>query len=197
LEELNLSNCPISDAGLAVLRELPELRRLNLFWNGAVTDAGIGHVRECHKLERINLMGTSTGDGALRALSGKPSLMHFQSGNGMTDAGVRLLHEIPSFVEWRGVEPRLGLLGYLPDATHVSMRGSITDRGMESLVGLDGLFGLNIDQSGMAVTPAGLRPLVKLAHLGFLAYDATDEAMPIIASLPHLRRLGCQDTTAG
>jgi hypothetical protein len=35
-----------------------------------------------------------------------------------------------------------------------------------------------------------------LPHLGWLAFDATNEAMPIIASMPRLRLLACQDTVA-
>jgi hypothetical protein len=77
------------------------------------------------------------------------------------------------------------------------LRGSITDRGLATLVGLDGLFGLNVDDSHLAITSAGLEPLVSLPHLGFLAFDAKDESMPYIAAMPHLRFLMCQDTEAG
>jgi hypothetical protein len=77
------------------------------------------------------------------------------------------------------------------------LRGSITDQGLASLAGLDGLFGLNVDDSHLAITAAGLAPLVSLPHLGFLAFDATDEAMAHIAAMPHLRFLMCQDTNAG
>jgi hypothetical protein len=47
------------------------------------------------------------------------------------------------------------------------------------------------------VTSAGLAPLVTLPNLGWLAFDATDESMPYIATMPRLRFLGCQDTVAG
>ena len=65
------------------------------------------------------------------------------------------------------------------------------------LVGLDGLFGLNLDDSNLAVTAAGLKPLAKLPNLGWLGFDATDKAMPHIAAMPRLRMLMCQDTAAG
>jgi hypothetical protein len=64
-------------------------------------------------------------------------------------------------------------------------------------VGLDGLFALNIDDARLAITGAGLAPLTQLPHLGVLAFDATDESMPFIAALPHLRFVLCQDTVAG
>lgn len=65
-------------------------------------------------------------------------------------------------------------------------------RGFKQLVGLDGLFALNVGGER-----AALAPLAQLPHLGWLAFDATDESMPNIAALPHLRFLMCQDTTAG
>jgi len=77
------------------------------------------------------------------------------------------------------------------------LRGSFTDRGMAKLVGLDGLFALNIDGNQLAITGAGLAPLVNLPQLGWLAFDAKDESMPYIAALPKLRFLMCQDTVAG
>jgi len=79
----------------------------------------------------------------------------------------------------------------------LSLRGSFTDKGMSSLRGLDGLFALNLDASELAVTSAGLAPLVTLPNLGWLAFDAKDDAMPYIAAMPRLRFLGCQDTVAG
>ena len=41
-----------------------------------------------------------------------------------------------------------------------SLRGPFTDRGMQHLRGLDGLFGLDIDDSRLGITPAGLEPLL-------------------------------------
>lgn len=77
-------------------------------------------------------------------------------------------------------------------------RGPFTDRGLANLAGLDGLFGLNVDAAELAITPAGLAPLVTgLANLGWLAFDANDEAMQFIGQMPRLRFLGCQDTITG
>jgi hypothetical protein len=76
------------------------------------------------------------------------------------------------------------------------LRGLFTDKGMAQLVGLDGLFALNVDSDQLAITGAGLAPLVNLANLGWLAFDAKDESMPYIAALPRLRFLLCQDTVA-
>ena len=46
------------------------------------------------------------------------------------------------------------------------LRGSFTNAGLAQLVGLEGLFGLNVDSSQLAITGAALAPLVDLPHLG-------------------------------
>ena len=58
----------------------------------------------------MNLAWTATGDGALRALAGKPHLHTFRSGNGVTDAGIALLHELPVFKTWQGGPEHMALL---------------------------------------------------------------------------------------
>jgi Leucine Rich repeat len=195
LQHLDLSGTAITDRGLAVLRELPALETVSLAMT-RVTDAGIAFLSACEKLERVNLSWTHTGDGAIRSLAGKAKLHHFWSGNGVTDAGLALLHEFPVYKRWQGGEPTMALLSYDAGPNMLFVRGPFTNRGMRGLKGLDGLFGLNIDASELAVTGEGLEPLVSLANFGWLAFDARDDAMPHIARMPKLRFLGCQDTVA-
>jgi Leucine Rich repeat len=196
LRHLDLSGTGVTDEGLEVLQALPELETVALRWTH-VTDAGAAHLSGCERLKSVSLQGTSTGDGALRALAGKTRLCELRTGNAVTDAGLALLHEFPAFKSWRGGEPTMGLLSYDAGPNYLLLRGSITDRGMAQLVGLDGLFALNLDASELGLTAAGLAPLVGLPQLGWLAFDATDDAMPLIARMPRLRFLGCQDTVAG
>jgi hypothetical protein len=120
-----------------------------------------------------------------------------RTGNAVTDAGLALLHEFPIFRRWHGGEPSMGLLSYDAGPNYLLLRGPFTDRGMAQLEGLCGLFALNLDASELAITAAGLGPLIGLPNLGWLAVDATDDAMPYIARMPRLRFLGCQDTVAG
>ena len=54
----------------------------------------------------------------------------------------------------------MALLSYRSAPNQLALRGKFTDRGMQHLRGLDGLFGLNIDDSALALTPAALEPLV-------------------------------------
>jgi len=196
LTHLNLAGCDITDRGLDVLTRLPALETLVLAWT-PMTDAGASHLASCEHLRSVNLGGTLSGDGAIRALAGKRQLRDFRSGNGVTDAGLALLHDLPVFKRWQGGDTRMALLS--PDArpNFLMLRGPFTDAGMAQLVGLDGLFALNLDTDQLAITGAGLAPLVNLPHLGWLAFDAKDDSMPHIAALPHLRFLMCQDTVAG
>jgi ankyrin repeat protein len=197
LQNLDLSGSSITDRGLDVLRELPELRTFRLVHQHGVTDSGVANLSRCENLALVDLMGTATGDGAVKALTGKRNLRHFKSGNAVTDAGLALFHDFPVFKTWQGGEISRALLDFAAEPNHLMVRGPFTDDGLANLVGLDGLFSLNVDSSVRAITGAGLVPLAHLPNLGSLAFDATDESMPYIAALPHLRFLSCQDTVAG
>jgi hypothetical protein len=172
ITHLDLSGSPVTERGLEVLRHLP-------------------------RLESLNLMFTNTGDGAIRLLAGRESLRHFWSGHQVTDAGLALLHDIPAFKTWLGGEARMALLSYECAPNQLTLRGTFTDRGMQALRGLEGLFGLNVDDARLAISAAAMEPLTSLPNLGWLAVDARDDWMPYIADMPRLRFLGVQDTAAG
>ena len=196
LKLLDLSGTSITDSGLEVLRHLPALENLSLAGT-AISDTGARELAHCDSLVRLDLGWTRTGDGAVRALAGKRALTHFSSGVGVTDAGIPSLHEIPVFKLWQGGDVWNGLTSYDSEPNHLSIRGPFTDRGMQHMRGLDGLAGLNLDDSHLAITAAALEPLVSLPNLTWLAVDAKDDWMPHIAQMPSLRFLGIQDTVAG
>ena len=196
LKHLDLSATAVTDRGLEVLRELPTLESVSLAMT-RVTDRGVAHLAPCQELRRVNLSWTHTGDAALKALAGKPKLHELASGNELSDAGIAVLHELPVFKSWHGGETRMGLLSYRVLPNQLLLRGSFTDRGMQHIRGLDGLFGLNLDDRNLAIGAAALEPLVSLPHLEWLAVDARDDWMPHIARMPRLRFLGVQDTVAG
>jgi len=196
LKRLDLSGTSITDRGLEVLRHLPALENLSLSGT-AITDAGARELAHCHSLARLDLGWTRTGDGAIRALAGKRALTHLTTGVLVTDAGIPLLHEIPVFKSWQGGAIWNGLTSYDSEPNHLNMRGPFTDRGMQSMRGLNGLAGLNLDDSHLAITAAALEPLVSLPKLTWLGVDAKDDWMPYIAQMPALRFLGIQDTVAG
>lgn len=197
LRRLNLSGTGITDRGLTVLRRLPHLEELSLAGT-RITDAGMDALSLCQRLRKVNLGGTATGDGAVRALAGKQQLTHFTSGNGLTNNGLALLHELPRFKQWHDEPvPMKVLTDYEHSPNHLVLRGPFTDDGMRNLVGLDGLFALNVDDARLALTAAGMKPLIDLPRLGGLSADAKDDWMPFLAAMPHLRFLSVQDTSAG
>lgn len=197
MQHLDVSCPQVTDQGLEVLRHLPQLKTLKLVHQGRVSDAGLANLACCQHLECVNLMGTRTGDGAIRALIGNPLVRQLYSGNEVTDAGLALLHDFPVFKTWQGGETLMALMAFGAQPNCLLLRGSFTDRGLAGLVGLDGLFALNLDDGKLAVTAGGLKPLAELPNLGWLAFDATDEAMIHIGVMPRLRFLMCQDTVAG
>jgi ankyrin repeat protein len=214
LRHVDLSGTQLTDEGMAALRGLAALEHVSLAWT-RVTDRGAGHLAGCERLERVDLAGTHTGDGAIAALAGKADLRTFASGNGVTDAGMAKLHGFPVFKTWQqsGAPEASADMDGGPNSLMV--RGPFTDKGLAALVGLDGLFGLDIWDKGLAalvgldglfgldiwdihlaITARGLAPLAQLPHLGRLAVEAHDETMPYLAALPHLRFLMIQDTDA-
>ncbi|HKR56395.1 MAG TPA: hypothetical protein VJS20_08840, partial [Gemmatimonadales bacterium] len=196
LTQLDLNDTGATDQTLEIVSGLPNLERLSLA-STRVTDAGVAHLARCRRLRALNLIWTRTGDGAIRALEGIESFRALITGVGTTDAGVAALHEIPAYKSWKGGELEVGLTSYRVHPNQVTLYGRFSDRGMEALRGLDGLAGLNLAGEQKDVTPRGLEALIALPHLAWLALDADDASMPIIARIPGLRFLGVQDTVAG
>ena len=123
------------------------------------------HLAHCHELERVNLGWTRTGDGAIRALAGKAEAAQSDDGRRRHRRRSRAAARAAGLQD---VARRRGEDG-APRATTrspitSSLRGSFTDRGMQHLRGLDGLFGLNLDDSSLAITAAALVPLVDAAE---------------------------------
>ncbi|MCI0391097.1 MAG: hypothetical protein MOB07_20315 [Acidobacteria bacterium] len=202
LQELDLSDYPggqITDRGLEALRHLTQLRRFQMCWQSGITDAGVANLAFCEHLESVDLMGTPTGDGTIKALTGKRNLRRFKTGRQVTDAGLSLLHQFPMFKTWQGGEIIYGLMSFDAEPTHLLLDGPFTDKGLASIARLDGLFGLSFFWHISALTAGGLKPLAGLANLGFLGCQGelcNDEAMRHIAAIPRLRMLMGQGTVA-
>jgi hypothetical protein len=202
LEQLDLSEYPggrITDRGLEVLRDLPELRRFQMCWQRGISDAGVANLKFCEHLESVDLLGTHTGDGAIHALAGKQKLRRLKTGRGITDAALPLLHQCPIFKTWHGGNLEYSLMSADAEPNHLLLDGPFTDRGLASLAGLDGLFGLSFFWHISALTGAGIEGLAQLPRLGFLGCEGKlcdDDAMRHIGSIPHLRMLMGQGAVA-
>jgi hypothetical protein len=95
LENLDLTNAPITGAGLAHLRGLRNLQHLGL-WNTKVDDAGLEHLARLTKLQSLVLDGTRVTDAGLEYLAGLTDLEGWLdlSGTGVTDVGLKHLEKL-------------------------------------------------------------------------------------------------------
>lgn len=198
LRELRLSDCAVTDRGLEVLQHLRELRVFQMCWQNGVTDNGIANLRHCEQLEEVDLLGTPAGDGAIEALTGKPNLRQFKTGRNVTDDGLSLLHQFPMFKTWHMEKLNYGLMSFGAEPTNLLIDGTFTRNGLESLNGLDGLFGLSFFRHTSSLHPDDLQALAGLL-IGFFGCPGElcdDVAMQHIAALPNLRMLLAQGTVA-
>jgi hypothetical protein len=202
LERLDLSEYPggrLTDRGLEVLRHLPNLRHFEMTWQSGITDKGVENLRFSDRLEVVNLMGSPTGDGAIRALAGKPHLRRFSTGRLVTDDGLPLIHAFPRLKTWHG--PPVEALGKQDEDVvgHLLIDGPFTNRGLASLGGLEGVADLDLFWHVTGITSDGLASLQRMPNLLSLGADgrlSDDVAMKHIASVPRLRKLRAQEAAA-
>ncbi|HEV8362748.1 MAG TPA: hypothetical protein VGQ52_04460 [Gemmatimonadaceae bacterium] len=199
LQELNVSGPGISDRGLAVLRNLTDLRAFQMCWQRTVSDAGLANLTFCEPIHRVNLLGSTAGDGTINALRGKRELRFLSTGRHVTDAGLPLLHDIPAFKSWQGGEEVYDLMAFEAKPTNLLIDGPFTGKGLASLTGLEGVFGLSFFWHASAITPEDLEALGGLPNLGYLGCQGelcNDVAMRYIAAIPRLRMLMGQGSVA-
>ena len=198
LRELILGG-QITDRGLEFLQRLRELRVFQMYWQNGITDEGVSNLRWCNQLEEVDLLGCNVGDGAIAALTGKLNLRRFKTGRNVTDQGLRLLHEFPAFKSWQAGEVEYGLMSFSGEPTNILIDGPFTEKGLSSLRGLDGVFGLSFFWHTSRLRGDDLHFLDGLSNLGYLGCQGelcNDQAMQHIAALPNLRMLMGQGTVA-
>ena len=185
--------------GLETLAHLRELRVFKMYWQTNITDRGIENLRFCDRLEEVDLLGCTTGDGAIAALAGKPKLCRFKTGRNVSDDGLGLLHQFPAFKTWQGEEPRFGLMSFGAEPTNLLIDGPFTQKGLNSLRGLDGVAGLSFFWHTSQLRGRDLQCLDGLSNLAYLGCQGElcdDEGMRWIAALPKLRMLMGQGAVA-
>jgi uncharacterized membrane protein len=73
--DLNLAGTHITDAGLAGIESMSNLKRLRLD-RTTITDSGLLHIAKLTKLDYLNLYSTGVTDSGLKTLAALPSLRH-------------------------------------------------------------------------------------------------------------------------
>jgi tetratricopeptide (TPR) repeat protein len=99
LEHLDLTGCSVTDAGLAQLRLLPNLRGLCLSNCRKITDQGLAHLGVLTRLNKLALAGCSVTDRGLAHLAGLKNLRELDLAgcNKITEDGVAaLMADLPN-----------------------------------------------------------------------------------------------------
>jgi hypothetical protein len=181
------------DEHVAFLEAMPWLTALSLSRCGQITDRTIERLRHHTHLERVNLQWTDTGDAAIAALAGKPSLSRVLVGARMTDAGVARLRDFPA----------LAAPGARDAFLAVSSARALTDDALTAIGSLNGVIALDLHMSAFgsphytARGVAHLKGMTSLEELNFHGALATDDVLAEIAAIPRLRWLHCQDPVSG
>ncbi|MBK7930430.1 MAG: hypothetical protein IPJ98_24015 [Bryobacterales bacterium] len=213
LERLDLSETRVTDLGLLKLKDLKNVRELNLFYAELVTDEGLAAMRNWAKIERINARGTKVTDNTLALLAGKTTITALDIGFAeVTDSGLQHLATLPNLRSLavggnKLTEVGLQVLRTLPQLESLDLSGKqrtdsglwtlgTTDLGLDPVATVGGLRELNL--SGLGITSRGLaklKPLAKLARLDLHGCKrAGNDAAPALAALPALRWVDVRDT---
>lgn len=168
-----------TDAGLALLKGLTNLKRLNL-GRGKITDSGLANLAGLAKLEYLSLCETQITDSALVHLKGLTRLGELLlQGNIITDAGLENLKGLTNLQALN--------ISHTP-WIHDQMQ--ISDAGMVHLKNLTKLRSLNL--IGTDVTAEGLKHLTTLPMLESLALSGpgiVDAAAAPLARMKNLKNL--------
>ncbi|MGA2496751.1 MAG: hypothetical protein ABSH20_03360, partial [Tepidisphaeraceae bacterium] len=120
---LDLSATPITDAGLANIKALPQVRQLWLN-STPITDAGLAHVAGLTRIEELHLASTGVTGGGLGVLRASPVQTLDLSGVQVGDEAVVSLAAMPALrsVNLRGTRLTSAGLRRLCDLVNQSGR---------------------------------------------------------------------------
>ncbi|NDJ09930.1 MAG: hypothetical protein EBY17_01865, partial [Acidobacteriia bacterium] len=139
LRNLDLSYNPFTDAGMAGLAKMKDLKRL-LLKDTLVTDEGVRNLKDLENLEELDLSGTRVGDRGLDGLRQLKNMkrLNLLGGQG-TDASMEILAGMPQLEVlnlYRTPITNSGLakLQVLKNLTDIDLRyTSVTPNGIEAL----------------------------------------------------------------
>jgi hypothetical protein len=96
IEAVTLFFAPIEDAELAVLRNCPRLKRLDLDYT-SISDRGLAQIAHLSSLVWLDVKQTNVTDAGMQAISHLPQLESLLlDGVSLTDSGLKHLESLPS-----------------------------------------------------------------------------------------------------
>ena len=200
LEEINFENSMIGDAGLAHLRNMKKLRKLDIFSNpstGRITDKGIVHLKSLTALEEVRLPSQCLTDTGIVHLAEMDSLRKVNvSSRHLTDKDMVQFTQMKSLDDLDLSCPNItdaGLAAICRCGALKSLtigRCKISDAGLAHVAGLKSLEHLAIRH--VPIKGDGLRVLracssLRELRLGFM--DLDDGVIDHVAAIPSLERL--------
>ena len=213
LERLDLAHTRVTDLGMQRLKDLRNVRELNLFYCELVTDEGLAAVKTWPRIERLDFRGTKVTDNTLALIAGKDSIRSLDIGFAeVTDSGLQHLVKLKGLRELaiggnKMTEVGLEVLRALPNLTYLDISGKqrtdsglwfvgVTDIGLDPVGSLAKLESLNL--SGTQVSAKGLEKLQGLKQLARLdlhgAKRVADSVVPVLSAMPALRWVDLYET---
>ena len=199
---LALGGTSITDAGLAELHDLPNLRYL--YRLTTVTRAGLDSLGVLPNLYNIELNGTSTTDADLSLLSRFPKLHSVALAQAhLTDRGVQVLATMPKIVALYAdgaAEAETERIGNLSQLRTLSVGGrQFNDACLEPLSKLTNLISLGLYNTSVTDKGVARLPIVapRLDYLNLFGAPVTDTACKELAALAKLKALVLTDCRIG
>src|SRR2546427_3929162 len=215
LKRLSLRGTDVTDTSLAYVAELSNLKSLDISFT-QITDVGLEHLASLAQLEELNLGGNKISGASLHVLKLLPKLRKLSFyGIQRRNAGwcwapvvtdveletISLLSGLEDLNIGAGVAlgaPRPADLGSADGEAECRIAGGmrVTDLGLARLSKLEKL--RQLDVSGSAITPSGLKTLANLRDLRRLSLwnvkGIDDSAAPHLEAMGNLTSLDLSNT---
>lgn len=202
LQSLNLDATRVTDAGLAHLAPLTNLRRLDLGSLKGITGEGMAHLAALSELESLSLQQSGIVDRDLaRVADALPHLRKLSLAWLPVDSGLEYLEELEHLEDLDLFHAKVTDAGAAHLAKLTGLKKlllwhtEITDRGLASIAGLEDLETLYLE--GTRVTDTGMAHLSKLAKLSYLwipDLPITDRGLANLANCEALRTIHAPKT---
>lgn len=162
LQDLNLSETPVTDKIVESLRLLPRLETVDLSVNDRISDAGAAQFAKT-TIKNLNLASTHVGDLGLDGISTMPQLLKLNlSDTKVTDAGVKKLAKLGTLQELNLSNTRIG------------------DESVKAIVKLKSLTILHLAKTD--ITAACLQDIFKRDQISWIDITGCDKITPAQAN---------------
>ncbi|MBX3151066.1 protein kinase [Candidatus Obscuribacterales bacterium] len=162
LQEINLSEAPVTDKLIATLIRLPRLETVDLSENENITDAGAKQFAET-SIKDLNLASTHVGDDGLEGIGKATELIKLNlSATRVTDAGIKKLSKLDNLQELNLSDTRTG------------------DEAVKALVTLKNLTILHLAKTD--ITVACLPDIFKRDQISWVDLTGCDKITPVQAN---------------